>query len=307
MNALVLLLASITIALPCAAVLWLWTGKNSNKVEWQVKASIAAAISIFAFTAGTWALASYYLRYALPPAFLAAAYLSYRKIKYRPIFVRMHEKGRIGFSIQVVSLIAILAIDIFTIKGLFYPGDPIDLAFPLKNGSYYVLQGGSSPFTNPFHRKDPAELYAIDIVKLNSTGNRAWGLFPSAPSRYAINGATVFSPCAGKVAESAGGLPDNRPGSVDRYNPAGNYIVIDCDGTNVWLAHLLSDSLLVKRGDTVRQGQPLAQVGNSGNSMEPHLHIHAVRSDAGGKKSEEAMPMVFEGRFLTLNSVYRAK
>lgn len=306
MNALVLLLAFVTISLPCAAIVWLWRGKNSNKVEWQVKASIAAAISIFAFTAGTWALASYYLRYAVAPALLTAAYLSYRKIKYRPIFVRMHEKWRIGFSIQVVLLIALLAIDIFTIKGLFYPGDPIDLAFPLKNGRYYILQGGSSPFTNLFHRKDPAELYAIDIVKLNAIGNRAWGLFPSAPSRYAINGATVFSPCAGRVIESAGGLPDNNPGSADIYNPAGNYIVMDCDGINVLLAHLLSSSLLVKRGDIVRQGQPVAQVGNSGNSMEPHLHMHAVRPASNGKKAEAA-PMVFEGRFLTINSVYRAK
>ncbi len=306
MNALVFLLAFATIALPCAATIWLWRGKSSNKVEWQVKASLAAAVSVFAFTAGVWVLTSCYLRYALPLAFLAAAYLSYRKIKYRPIFVRMSEKWRIGFSVQVVLLVAILALDIFAIKGLFYAGDPIDLSFPLKDGRYYVLQGGSSVFTNPFHRKDPSELYAVDIVKLNALGNRARGLFPSAPSEYSINGATVFAPCAGRVQESAGGFGDNRPGLVDRYNPAGNYIVIDCDGTSVWLAHLLNSSLLVKRGDVVRQGQPIAQAGNSGNSMEPHLHIHAVRPASNGKK-EEAVPMVFEGRFLAINSVYRAK
>lgn len=306
MNALVFLLAFVTIALPSAATIWLWRGKSSNKVEWQVKASIAAAVSVFAFTAGVWALTSCYLRYALPLAFLGAAYLSYKKIKYRPIFVRMNEKGRIGFSMQVVALVILLVIDIIAIKGLFHAGDPIDLSFPLKDGRYYVLQGGSSALTNPFHRKDPAELYAVDIVKLNAVGNRAWGLFPSAPSEYSINGATVFSPCAGRVIKSTGGLADNRPGLVDRHNPAGNYIVIDCDGTSVWLAHLLSNSLLVKRGDTVRQGQPVGQVGNSGNSMEPHLHIHAVRPASNGKK-EEAVPMVFEGRFLAINSVYRAK
>lgn len=307
MNALVFLLAFVTIALPSAAIAWLWRGKSCNKVEWQVKASLAAAVSIFAFAAGAWALTSCYLRFVVPLAFLAAAYLSYSKIKYRPIFVRMNEKGRLGFSLQVVMLAALLAIDIMTIKGLFYSGDPLQLSFPLKDGRYYVLQGGSSIFTNPFHRKDPAELYAIDIVKLNSAGNRARGLFPSSPSKYSINGATVFSPCAGEVIESAGGLPDNKPGDVDSYNPAGNYLVIDCDGASVWLSHLLNNSLLARRGDRVREGQPIAQVGNSGNSMEPHLHIHAVRSIPNGTNKEEAVPMVFEGRFLAINSVYRAE
>ena len=39
------------------------------------------------------------------------------------------------------------------------------------------------------------------------------------------------------------------------------------------MAHLKEGSALVRVGDRVRLGQPLAQVGNSCNTSEPHLHI----------------------------------
>jgi hypothetical protein len=34
-------------------------------------------------------------------------------------------------------------------------------------------------------------------------------------------------------------------------------------------------------GDTVHAGQVVGEVGNSGNSTEPHLHIHAERDGLG--------------------------
>lgn len=300
---LILILALLTIALPAGSIVWLWRAKNSNKVEWQVKASIAAGVVIFAFVALPWALISYYLRFVFPALFLLSAYASYSKTKYRPIFVKMNEKWRLGFSIQIAVFLAILAVDALTIKGYFFKGAQENLSFPLRDGTYYVLQGGASPFTNPFHRKNPAEFYALDIVRLNAFGNRAKGLRPSMLSEYAVNGATVHSPCAGKVKEAVGGFPDNAVNTVDRKNPAGNHIVIGCGGIDIWLAHLRKDSILVKKGAGVREGQPVAQAGNSGNSIEPHLHIHAVKGDG----SNEAVPVVFDGKFLSTNSVVIVK
>ena len=43
------------------------------------------------------------------------------------------------------------------------------------------------------------------------------------------------------------------------------------------VANYVSGSVLVASGDFVTTGQPLARVGNSGNSSEPHLHISAQR------------------------------
>jgi murein DD-endopeptidase MepM/ murein hydrolase activator NlpD len=41
----------------------------------------------------------------------------------------------------------------------------------------------------------------------------------------------------------------------------------------LFLPHLRSGSLAVSRGDSVSAGQVLGQVGNSGMSLLPHLHL----------------------------------
>jgi murein DD-endopeptidase MepM/ murein hydrolase activator NlpD len=72
------------------------------------------------------------------------------------------------------------------------------------------------------------------------------------------------------------GLPDQPIGSVDEHHPSGNSLVIDIGGgRHVMMGHLRQDSITVRSGDRVREGQPIARVGNSGHSSAPHLHIQA--------------------------------
>jgi murein DD-endopeptidase MepM/ murein hydrolase activator NlpD len=74
----------------------------------------------------------------------------------------------------------------------------------------------------------------------------------------------------------------------------------------VGMAHLMQGSVLVKIGDRVTAGQTLARVGNSGNTSEPHLHIHAKH---GGRPESmldgEGVPIRFGGRWLIRNSLIR--
>ena len=54
----------------------------------------------------------------------------------------------------------------------------------------------------------------------------------------------------------------------------GNYLLLQHSPREYsLLAHLKPGSLLVRQGESVRQGQPVAACGNSGNSSEPHLHF----------------------------------
>lgn len=54
----------------------------------------------------------------------------------------------------------------------------------------------------------------------------------------------------------------------------GNYIVIQhADGNYTLYAHLHANTINVRAGDTVEQGQVIAKVGTSGNSTGPHLHF----------------------------------
>ena len=56
-------------------------------------------------------------------------------------------------------------------------------------------------------------------------------------------------------------------------------------------------------GDTVTAGEQLGQVGNSGNTSEPHLHIHAELGPYQGERSDNpGIAMTFEGQFLVRNS-----
>ena len=58
-------------------------------------------------------------------------------------------------------------------------------------------------------------------------------------------------------------------------HPAGNHVVVQtAEHEFVYLAHFEQGSILVKEGDRVAVGDPLGHGGNSGNSSEPHLHIH---------------------------------
>jgi murein DD-endopeptidase MepM/ murein hydrolase activator NlpD len=49
--------------------------------------------------------------------------------------------------------------------------------------------------------------------------------------------------------------------------------------------------LKVGKGDTVREGQVLALVGNTGNSTEPHLHFHLA--DRASAFDAEGIPYAF--------------
>ena len=42
----------------------------------------------------------------------------------------------------------------------------------------------------------------------------------------------------------------------------------------LFFAHFKQNSIRVKQGQIIKQGELLGLCGNSGNSSEPHLHFH---------------------------------
>jgi murein DD-endopeptidase MepM/ murein hydrolase activator NlpD len=99
---------------------------------------------------------------------------------------------------------------------------------------------------------------------------------------YYIYGKPVLAPAEGTVTFVQGSRPDQHIGSTDRRFESGNNIVIDIGGGRyLMMAHLSPGSIQVKVGDHVRLGQPIAKVGNSGNTTEPHLHIQAQTVGTG--------------------------
>jgi murein DD-endopeptidase MepM/ murein hydrolase activator NlpD len=79
---------------------------------------------------------------------------------------------------------------------------------------------------------------------------------------------------------------------------------MQCQGADVVLAHLQKGSLVVQDGDNIQVGQAIAKIGNSGNTSEPHLHIHARRENTGASPLDgEGMAITFGEQFLVRNDL----
>lgn len=74
---------------------------------------------------------------------------------------------------------------------------------------------------------------------------------------------------------------------------AGNHVVIAVGSAFVVLCHLQQHSAMVVPGQSVTPGEPVARVGNSGNSTEPHVHVQAV--DRLDFDNAQPVPMSFDG------------
>jgi hypothetical protein len=195
------------------------------------------------------------------------------------------------------------------------PGDPTDVSFPLGSGTYLVVNGGSQPLINAHlgtlegERFAPyrGQSYGVDLVRINRAGLRVSGLLPADPAAYVIYGDPVLAPCRGRVVFVADGAADMPPPQPDRAHMAGNHVILECGSLWIVLGHLQRGSVAVNVGQVTELGDVLGLVGNSGNTGEPHLHVHAQRpGSAIAPLSGEPVPTRLGGRYLVRNDRVRA-
>jgi len=154
------------------------------------------------------------------------------------------------------------------------------LGSPFVSGTWCVVQGGPSRLVN-HHAPAHAQRRALDLVRLRRSGARSSGLFPADLHGYACYGEPLVAPCDGTVVRVVDTLGEQVPQRARLVPPYGNQVRIDTGAEIVVLAHLRPGSVRVQVGQSVRQGEPVGEVGNSGNTTEPHLHLHAERDGAG--------------------------
>lgn len=151
---------------------------------------------------------------------------------------------------------------------------------PARNGRYtFRISPQSETATAPAARKATSSTalslgfafygYAFPILGAHEFGMSA-GRFGAARSGHTHQGQDVMAACGTPLVAARGG----RVQMSTWDDAAGNYLVIDGKGTgnDFMYAHLAEPSPL-KEGGTVRTGQPIGIVGETGDAQGCHLHF----------------------------------
>jgi hypothetical protein len=203
---------------------------------------------------------------------------------------------RVLTGVNLLLSILCSALLLFLVRADVYEGEPLTLSAPLRGGTFYVMGGGGNWSVN-HHAYIPYQRYALDIVQVSGLGFRATGMSPVAMEAYRIFGAEILAPCDGEVLAIEDGVPNQKPLDPDTSRVFGNHVVLLCRGSSVMLAHMQPGSVAVRVGESVKVGQLLGRVGNSGSTLEPHLHVHAVEGRQVDGRGIAA-PLLIEGSFL---------
>lgn len=220
---------------------------------------------------------SYYVRY-LPVALMAGtALVAFRAAGHRPWLERQGWRKGAPMTFLAAGALMFAVLNWKALQAHSVDVPTVNMEFPLRGGIWYISAGGSNSVLNLHHKPHtPAQHYAIDIDRLDAFGRYASGLIPDRVEDHLIFGATIHSPCAGEVLESRDGVADHPPFEYDPDSGGGNQVVLECSGIQVALLHMMQGSVLAEPGDQVAVGEPLGRVGNSGFSVQPHLHLQAT-------------------------------
>lgn len=144
------------------------------------------------------------------------------------------------------------------------PGTPnanprdVEYLYPLQTAQLQIEQG----YGGAYSHRDDQNRHAVDFA--------------------ADIGTTVIAARAGTVMDVEAGF-DRAGRDAESDLGRANFVrMLHDDGTMALYSHLKHEGVLVRVGQRVRKGEPIALSGNTGYSTGPHLHF-AVQANRGMK------------------------
>ena len=160
------------------------------------------------------------------------------------------------------------------------------IAPPLHGGGYVSAdsccdavrhQRAALPINGHFYL---AQRYAVDWEQVNEQGRIYRGPKEKVES-YNIFGKEAIAVADATVVTVTDGAPEGTPGqyptAIDPAAADGNAVILDLGQHRYAMyAHMQPGSLKVHKGDKVHLGQVIGLVGDTGNSIVPHLHFQVM-------------------------------
>lgn len=185
------------------------------------------------------------------------------------------------------------------------------LIFPIQNVATLIRDGNdfyahhrrfdlSSFPVQMFNITKHGNRYSYDFCPVNTDGELFKNNGESVEDWFGF-GTDIVATADGTIVEMYNNAIDNKIGEIDfDYREAatnhtliyGNYIIIDHqNGEFSGYMHLKKGSVKLKVGDKVKQGDIIAQLGNSGDSFSPHLHYQL--NNATTLPNSDGIPIYF--------------
>ena len=199
-------------------------------------------------------------------------------------------RRRVQVASNVLVAIGTVFLAIQLVRIYTPPADPVAVDPPLA-GEWAMLAGGRSTLIS-HHFRTPIVSNAVDFVRLDEEGRGHDGDRKREEAWYGF-GEPVLSPADGTVVSVSDVHPDEPVGNTGQKPSYGNHILLDIGGGRyAVLGHLQQGSARVSEGERVRLGQQIAAVGDSGDSLVPHLHFQ-VQDSPDFDEQVRTVPIVF--------------
>jgi hypothetical protein len=184
------------------------------------------------------------------------------------------------------------------------PAAAVVLGPPLQGGEWYASDGCCADESHHRRGLSPingqmlvAQRFAIDWFLLDDQ-HRTWVGDPSKITNYLSYEKPAIAVADGVVVDALDGLPDTTslpepPPIPPITETVGNHVTLMiAPGVFVLYAHFKPGTVAVQRGQQVKRGDALGQVGSSGNSSTPHLHFQVMTT--GTFFPTDSPPFVFD-------------